>query len=347
VSVNKIPPFGDSPNPAGNPPWRRWQHGDPRQKTVGPDPQPASALVRPARSRDLDLAGRWAAIVVDEPIFDFEPAPPTSRSYRPDTVFDGWSAGPFAVRLASVRGYAHRYKGLPRQDAAEVAYEPASGAVIFAVADGVSSAPHSDIGANAACRAAVDVIRWQLGAGRDADFDEVVNVTANTLTREASRLAGNDQRGPAAAEEVLGTTLIAGYAIADELGAAAAVIQVGDSGVWLLHRSRYHPLVAQKHDPRTPVISSAVSPLPRIPAGIRPVEFGFPPDSVLLVGTDGFGDPLGDGDGKVGQLFAQYLAAPPPPRALAHLLDFSRETFDDDRTLLALWQQPRREGASL
>jgi hypothetical protein len=46
-------------------------------------------------------------------------------------------------------------------------------------------------------------------------------------------------------------------------------------------------------------------------------------------------------------MFAEYLATPPPPRALAHLLDFSRETFDDDRTLFALWQQPRQGGASL
>jgi hypothetical protein len=33
---------------------------------------------------------------------------------------------------------------------------------------------------------------------------------------------------------------------------------------------------------------------------------------------------------------------PLPGRALAHLLDFSRETFDDDRTLVALW--PRLPG---
>jgi serine/threonine protein phosphatase PrpC len=319
---------------------------DHRRKAAGPDSQPGAGPVQPTQARDSGTE-RWAAIVVDEPIFDFEPLPPASRSYRPDTVFDGWSVETFTVRLASVRGYAHRYKGLPRQDAAEVAYEPESGAVIFAVADGVSSAPYSDIGASAACQVAVDAIRWQLVTDGDTDFDQVVNVAADTLTREASRLAGHGQPDPAAAEELLGTTLIAGYVVPDELGAAAAVIQIGDSGVWLLHSGRYHPLVPQKHDPRSPVISSAVSPLPRIPGDIRPVEFGFPPDSVLLVGTDGFGDPLGDGDGKVGQLFAEYLATPPPPRALAHLLDFSRETFDDDRTLFALWQQPRQGGASL
>jgi hypothetical protein len=34
------------------------------------------------------------------------------------------------------------------------------------------------------------------------------------------------------------------------------------------------------------------------------------------------------------------LAEPPPILGLAHAVDFSRETFDDDRTLVAVW--PRR-----
>jgi hypothetical protein len=117
------------------------------------------------------------------------------------------------------------------------------------------------------------------------------------------------------------------------------MIQIGDSGAWVLRGDRYYPVLDQKHDHGAPVISSAVSPLPRIPAPLPVAEFELDPDAVLLVGTDGFGDPLGDGDGQVGQLFTQHLASPPAPRALAHLLDFSRETFDDDRTLLAIWQR--------
>ncbi|MFC5187983.1 hypothetical protein [Actinomadura harenae] len=39
----------------------------------------------------------------------------------------------------------------------------------------------------------------------------------------------------------------------------------------------------------------------------------------------------------MGALFAGHLAVPPPTPWLAHLLDFSRATFDDDRTLLAVW----------
>jgi len=36
-------------------------------------------------------------------------------------------------------------------------------------------------------------------------------------------------------------------------------------------------------------------------------------------------------------LLADCLRTPPPPRAFAHVLDFSRETFDDDRTLVSIW----------
>jgi hypothetical protein len=57
--------------------------------------------------------------------------------------------GDQALRLASVRGYSHRYHGIPRQDAADIAYETHSGAVVFAVADGVSSAAYPHIGAGA------------------------------------------------------------------------------------------------------------------------------------------------------------------------------------------------------
>jgi hypothetical protein len=288
---------------------------------------------------------RWAAVVVGEPVVEFEPEPPTSRAYRPDTVFDSWSTGHFTVRLASVRGYSHRYSGVPRQDAAEIAFDPGTGAVIFAVADGLSSASHSDVGAATACEAAVSVLRQQLSTGSGTvDFAEVVQVTADKLISQAALLPGQDQPGVAAAEELLATTLVAGYAVPDSDGAVASMIQVGDSSAWLLHGRDYQPVLKPKHDPHAQFISSAVSALPRIPGHLAPVSVSLPPDSVLLIGTDGFGDPLGDGDGKVGQLFAGYLGTPLPGRALAHLLDFSRETFDDDRTLVALWQQPHGAG---
>jgi hypothetical protein len=63
----------------------------------------------------------------------------------------------------------------------------------------------------------------------------------------------------------------------------------------------------------------------------------------LLIGTDGIGDPLGAGQGGVGDLFRDVLTKPTVPSLIefAHAVDFSRETFDDDRTLVAVW--PRKQ----
>jgi serine/threonine protein phosphatase PrpC len=290
--------------------------------------------------------GRWAPIVVDVPIYNFEPKPPAVGPYRPDTFLDGWSTEDFTVRVASVRGYSHRYNGTPRQDEASVAIHLPSRAFIFAVADGVSSASQSHLGSATACRVAVDVLAWQLESGYQViDWNKVVEATARELVRIAGRILRQEHPEPTAAEEIVATTLIAGCVIPSQSGAPeASMIQIGDSGAWVLQEGRYHSILRQKSDPREPLISSAVSALPRIPSPITPIEFQLSPDSVLLVGSDGFGDPLGDGEGHVGRLFAEHLKTPPPPRALAHLLDFSRETFDDDRTLVALWAWPPPNG---
>ena len=325
-------------------------------------PNPAAATERPGEEaagpgtaspppRGTD---RWAPIVVDDPIFDFEPKPPDTSTYmpdadtrlfRPDTVFDGWSSDDFTVRLASVRGYSHRYSGLPRQDDAEVACHQASGTIMFAVADGVSSASLSHVGAAIACSFAVDVMRWQLNSEHPVpDLPYVAAVAAKQLAVKATAFLRQESPEPTEIEKLLATTLIAGYARRTREGAAVSMIQIGDSSAWILRDGRYYPAGNQKNDPQAQIITSAVSPLPRIPANLAPFDFTLPPDGALLIGTDGFGDPLGDGDGKVGQLFAGHLLTPPSPRALAHLLDFSRDTFDDDRTLIVLWPRSQEAG---
>lgn len=281
---------------------------------------------------------RWAPVVVGEPIFDFEPRPPDVTSYRPDTVFDEWSCDDFAVRMACVRGYAHRYHGTPRQDEAEVAFHPRSGAVMFAVADGVSGARQAHIGATIACRSAMYALRHQLNAGNDGvNWAELVDYTARSLTSRAADTLRQDAPAQAAVLDLFATTLVVGYVATARRGAVASMVQVGDTCAWILRHDQYRSVLKEKHDPRQQVISSAVTPLPAVPDRITPVTVGLPPDAALLVGTDGFGDPLGDGDGQLGQLFASSLKTPPPGRALAHLLDFSRETFDDDRTLVGIW----------
>ena len=267
------------------------------------------------------------------PAADFEPRPADTVSYRPDTVADGWSTGALTVRLASVRGYAHRYAGLPRQDDAAVVHHPASGAVVFAVADGVSAAPLAHLGATAACRATTAAVMDALDAGTTVDWPTVVEHAAWQVVEQTAAALDLDGPDPGRAEEQMATALIAGVVRPVGDAVDVAVVRVGDSQALVLRDGRYRYLF----DPKVATIAeSAVIALPRVP---DLVLRGGPlvPGEVLLVGTDGFGDPLGDGTGQVGAHFAARLAQPRPPVAFAHDLDFSRETFDDDRTLLAIW----------
>ncbi|MEV4114621.1 protein phosphatase 2C domain-containing protein [Nonomuraea sp. NPDC049695] len=292
--------------------------------------------------RQADQIQAWQRVVIDIPGPEFEPAPPRLLGGTcPDFECDGWSTAEVTLRSASVRGERHRYYRQPRQDATCAVVHEGTGTVVFAVADGVSSATAAGVGAAEVCWAAVCAIHAQLDEGHPGhDFPAVVRYAVETLHRQAAAMLQHEP-DLAQVEELFATTLVAGTARPGPAGIEIALFRVGDSGAWVLDltRPRYHPLFATKTE--GDVVATAVSALPRVPRKLEQWFGKLVPGQVLLVGTDGFGDPLGDGDGQVGALFAEHLAAPPSPLWLAHLLDFSRETFDDDRTLLALW--PRSE----
>jgi hypothetical protein len=331
-------------------PDRRQEQQEPREPREPREPQQqrqeteAAAARREAGSASGPERGAqaaspwppgWDPIIVELPTAEFEPKPPVG-GYQPDTEFDGWSTDHITVRLASVRGYSHRWYGQPRQDHVSARVHKRTGTVLFAVADGVSSAQQAQVGAYFACDSAITVINSQLHQGGDPDWIGVLRTAADRIVAEASRELGRPA-DPAEAEALFATTLVVGVAKPVPAGLAVSMARIGDSGAWVLEAGEYRPVLGLKNDPAAAVVSSAVHPLPRVPAAAAQARFTLGPGQALLVGTDGFGDPLGDGRGQVGRLFARWLSQPPPARGLAHLLDFSRETFDDDRTLLVLW----------
>ncbi|MER5635889.1 protein phosphatase 2C domain-containing protein [Kitasatospora sp. NPDC002227] len=285
----------------------------------------------------------WGRIAVGTPEPVFEPRPPGPYAFdHPDTACDGWSTDRFALRLASVRGSGHRYYGRPRQDAARATAHPGTGSVVFAVADGVSSAAEAEYGATEACRAAVERLLHLLEAGPGPlDLASVVTHAAERLRELARWRLQSADPAPAEVAGLYATTLVAGAVRPGPEGARVELCRVGDSGAWLLDRAEggYLPLFTAKNAPEAVVVSQTVSPLPRVPDQLEQLTAQLAAPDLLLVGTDGFGDPLGDGDGQVGAHFTRALATPPPPLGFGHLLDFSRETFDDDRTLLAVWPE--------
>jgi serine/threonine protein phosphatase PrpC len=299
----------------------------------------------------------WAPKVIGKPVASFAPRPAQPgryrypEAYRPDTICDAWSTRHFTIRLASVRGYDHRFEGEPRQDAAAVMEHPATGTVVFAVADGVSSAEYSHLGSAVACEASIAALLNALDEHRHIIWDEVVPTVSQRLVKHAQSLRGEPEPRPDQAQDLLATALVAGVVRPihdgeDEAGVAVAtMVQVGDTSAWLLQNGVFQDTLDPTSDVNTYVRSSAVSALPSASRLPRERDVTLPRDGVLLIGTDGFGVPLGDGSGLVGRWFAEILATQPPPSGLklAHALDFSRETFDDDRTLVAIWPIPEPE----
>ncbi|WP_280311166.1 protein phosphatase 2C domain-containing protein [Nocardia abscessus] len=285
---------------------------------------------------------------MDVPGPEFEARPPgLDATHPPDTECDGWSTTDLTLRFASVRGANHRYYRRPRQDSARAAVHEPTGTIVFAVADGLSSAAHSERGALEACEIAVHaMLDFLADTAGPADFQKVAYSCADRLYELAQwQLEVSD---PTATEvaNLYGTTLVAGTVCPDPEGPVVDVFRIGDSGAWILDHADtvYNPLFRSKTGADIEVVSNEVSPLPFVPDPLdQLVTARLSSTQTLLVGTDGFGDPLGDGDGLVGALFSRHLTSPPSAIWLAHVLDFSRETFDDDRTLLAVWPRTRSQ----
>ena len=328
------------PEPAGTAP----RHAAPRPDLPPGSPQPGSG---PAAADSRRVTSRWRRIVLGRAAAHVEPKPPPADPYRPDTIFDGWSTPHLTVRLASVRGDQHRFDGRPRQDDVVAAWHEPTATVVFAVADGVSSAPQSHVGAALVCRTAVNDLLAQLGQDRSGpDWTRVLQAARYQLLMRVARGREPDEQDKAEAVRTLATTLVAGTVTPNRDGSMdVTLVRAGDSTAWCLQQGRFNQLLSGGESGAEEISSTAVVALPRLSAQARPMNYTLPPDGVLLVGTDGFGVPLGDGTGMVGDLFGSELAVPPvEPRTLAHLLDFSRETFDDDRTLLAVWPRHRLPG---
>jgi hypothetical protein len=267
------------------------------------------------------------------------------QPYRPDMLVDGWSTDRLCVRAASVRGDDHRYRGKPRQDEFVLGFHPTSGSLVIAVADGVSAAQQSHLGATAACRYSVDAVIRSLDAGQEIDWESVLKGAAWAVVETAQRLAESAEPDPTAAEALCGTTLCLVLVRPTPGGAMASMVSVGDSGSVRISAGQVVPVIGGK-TPENGISSSAVTGLPRVPQPVIPLCVELGTDDVLLVATDGILDPLGEGRGLLGRLFLDGLSTPPDPLQFCRLVDFSRETFDDDRTMVAIWRRPDQPSPS-
>lgn len=320
----------------------------------------------PARKRPSEPGVRRRARLVRGPLTIGEPAPrvdlrlATADPYRPDTIADGGDAHGLMVRAASVRGLYKRYVGGSRQDDLCLRVHAPTRTLIVAVADGVSAAARSDLGAALAVRHAVSAVARQLDDGAaEIDWRKVFDHAAWALVEEHRRERADPRASIDEVAAALATTLVvATIARAAERDSSdrtqgeargeneSAILRlqaaaVGDSPALVLSEGRFEPLVGET-EPTDGWVGGGVRALPRHTRPVCAEARTLAPGAVLLVCTDGLALPLADGTGEVGSTLARELSRPPDIVDFARLLDFSRSTYDDDRTLVAVWPRCER-----
>jgi serine/threonine protein phosphatase PrpC len=272
-------------------------------------------------------------VTIGEPAAEIEARLAASEPYRPDTIADGGTVFGLTVRAASVRGLYKRYTGGPRQDDICLRLHADSGTLIAAVADGVSGAARSELGAALAVRYATAAVARQLDDGSESvDWGPVFEQAAWALVEEHRRASGSGDAGVEDASGSLATTLL----VAAVRGSDVEVAAVGDSPAFLLKDKVYDAVVGEQAS-LDGLVGGGVEALPRSAGAVSVSRCSLDPGSVLLLCTDGLAMPLAGGGGEVGAALARELARPPDIVDFARLLDFSRSTYDDDRSLIAVW----------
>jgi serine/threonine protein phosphatase PrpC len=250
-----------------------------------------------------------------------------------DSACDGLSAGGLEVRAASVRGMSHRWNGRPRQDAFSFGTDAGSQHIVLAVADGVSSAPHAEIGAQLASFHSVELLVWALEHGATLG-----DLNGNALmSHVATRVrAGATFPVDEALDRLVATTLV--VAVVETTPRSgyhrAWTAQVGNSQAIVLRSGQYCYLgdVADGG-----IVDNRVPSLPMRPESVEERCSLVPAGSVIFLCSDGITDALGHGRGSVGRYLAERLSEPPDPLELARTVGFLRKGFLDDRVLAGVW----------
>ena len=277
---------------------------------------------------------------------EFEPKlAPYQAPYRADSIVDGGHAHGLTVRIASVRGRDKRADGKVRDDDFCIAPIASREAVAVAIADGVGSADRGWLGALLSCRHAIEEVEEQL---KDRPIDELDWTALFTRARKAliEQFRSHARREETDLREVshdLGTTLVVAVARRSATGMDVSVAALGDSPCWRLTGREWERLAGS--DDETDADGFATSEVECLPYDLELQTYTghIESDQVLVLATDGFGKPLGNGTNDLGKTMAKYLHTPQPLSVWPYVVDFGRRTYSDDRTIAAIWPRDPSE----
>ena len=278
--------------------------------------------------------------------------------HRPSVVADVLDLGGLVVGAVSIRGAAHYDSRTVRQDAYSLGSTEDGRYLVAAVADGVSEGKFSHLGAEWACQQGVILAKQELSQSGDclqADWGKVGSALREEVRNRAIHHLGegflNSDGDRVQSADVpdsvfaraMGTTsellVVDTIPDADDAFVALRIVISGDgSGLVLDQQKGWALLGDRKVGGDQSMASNAVSPLP-VDTG-PPNVFGWKlqPGQAVVVATDGFGDPIGDGATPVAGYLLRAWAK--PLKSIPELIrtsNFIRVQADDDRSAVVVW----------
>lgn len=281
---------------------------------------------------------------------------PTGHLGVPDTILDGVTvADPegsprLVLRAASGRGLSHQQYGDPRQDAYAFDLSEDGRHLVALVADGVSAAPWSHVGARIATEeGCAHVAKLLVGmAAVDIPWREVFVMLSERMQDACATLPSSEacdvELDAHQVAQKMAATIIAGVVglTPDEEGSfPVTVVRLGDTSAWLLDQTDGWVPLGDVKNAGNVIAESATACLPLVPEE-EPVVVAtsLDPGAAFFLLSDGVGDPLGAGKGEVGAALQQLWTTPPHPLDFAAQVCFGRKTFDDDRAAVGVWPVP-------
>ncbi len=283
------PPAGSAEAPAGEPtrpadPWRLHSPST-AAPTIGkvlPPPRPVLAPATAFRRSMLSL----------------------------DSVF----VGGFHVAAGSLVGTAHLVSGSPCQDAYDFAVSP-GGRLVVAIADGLGSRPHSQVGAWSFCEGVI-----RAGFGRDT-------LTAADLLAYAAGYAETQ----AGAYRLTPRDIAFVGAVATFDGRRCEIARVGDVSAFGLVDGQFQELLAHAGDEHVNVVTDTLPEQPQPEPEVRRLEAV----GRVVLCTDGLATDLRNSPGVRGWL-AESWETPGDVHAMGEALRFRRRGSHDDRTAVVI-----------
>lgn len=286
------------------------------------------------------------------------PATAVIGGHRPSATVDVVDHGRIVAGAASIRGAAHYDSGTVRQDSYTMGASSDGRYLIAVFGDGIGSGPLSHLGAEWACQQGLILTRRALDEAADVgavSWSELSAELRRTVRERAEQHLGsafsNEDGTKADPTKVsdkhyakkMGTTaevLVVGVEPeADGSHVAVRVVVSGDGTGLVLDPGRgWWRWGVEKIGGDGSIASNAVLPLP-IDSGDPLVStWQLEPGQAVVVGTDGIGDPLGDGATALGGYLHGKWASPVRNAAeFLRIASFIRLQADDDRTVVVVW----------